>query len=111
MTKKVNTELARIRAAARTLRAPTEGTAVATVQPAIAGTLADARAIVARELEFMRKAQDAGTAMELKDAKKLQALMSTLGSAQIIERAQTPDLEELSDEDLARELKALQGNT
>lgn len=109
MTKRVNTELARIRAASRAIKSTTQPeTAVAKVQPALGGTLADARAIVARELEIMRKAQMDGAVMAPGDAKKLQALMSVLAATQTIEKSQAPDFEEMSDEDLDRELRRLQ---
>lgn len=107
MTRRINTELARTRAAARALRAPDPSKAEATVQPAIVATLADAKEIVARELRIMKQAQAGGAPMALADAKKLQALVSALGQADNIERDQQPDMENLSDEELAAELARL----
>lgn len=104
MTKKTNTELARVRAAAKALRSLQDAPQHVTVHPALLSTLADARSLVARELEMMKAVPGM---MKLADAKKLQALVSTLATTQTIEKAQSPDLEALTDEQLEAELKKL----
>lgn len=106
MTKKTNTELARVRAASKALRAgATE--AKADVLPALSGILADAQEIVARELQLMKQAQTGGLPMELRDAKKLQALMSSIAATQSIQKGMAPDTEGLSDAELEAELAKL----
>lgn len=111
MTKKTNTELARVRAAAKALRTGPTTEAVATVQPALGAVLADANEIVARELQLMKQAQTQGLPMSLGEAKKLQALISSVSQAQNIAKAMVPDTENLSDAELEEELKKLGGGS
>lgn len=110
MTRRVNTELAKIRAAAKAVRQqqPPSSAEIARVQPAIAATLADVRTLVAQELRMMLDLQAKSKGMSLGDAKKLQALMSSLSQAESIEKSQEPDLADLSDEELDAELRMLQ---
>ena len=108
MTKKSNTELARIRAAAKALRTAQQPAAPQSdVMPALHGVIADARDIIARELRTMKTAQGGGLPMSLGDAKKLQALLSSLSATQTVEKGLTPDTENLTDEELAAELRKL----
>lgn len=104
MTKRTNTDLARVRAKSAELR---QISAVALIQPPIVAMLSTAERIIARELDLIDRMQARGEAMTLGEAKKLQALMTSLHNAQTIDRERVrANVGTMSDEQLAAELAA-----
>jgi hypothetical protein len=106
VTKRKSTDLARKRAVNADIRRITEVVdATALVQPPIAATLDTTRRVIARELEFMERAQASGEAMSLPEAKKLAALIQALGGAATIERMRAEDgVDDMTDQELDAEI-------